>query len=483
MAKCVTICSKHKNAAFALLVTLVVLVVLTALTAGLATRMTMAKRRQQYMIAYQQARYGLDSGLKYILAEMPRTSFTYQSREGMPDFSDVFWMDQAAYSQWIAQWAETATEEQIEAAMKEGASLYEAEPVDVGSLMSRLSSLFGGDESDPNSMNIEVASSDEPVDEDVYFMELDPNDIDVPGPYGVAWPYVTEPIEFEVGNCMVTITIEDENAKLPLSWLVQSYGENDTSPTFYAMQTFLEWMAEVSEDGTSDLGELEDVLKEDMKTIYGRKKFTMNAGDILIKPARSVGTTRYRTVRQRDPKTGKIVTKRVPITTKSTTTNTTSQKRPAVAHRTDFAKLFHSSLLEQDRLSVPRQYRGLGDEKETVLKYLGLWGSQRVNINTAPRHILEAAFSLAMTSSEAVDVTDEVILKRQEAPLKKIDEIKELGRLDTDTFDKLKPYITTASTFFKVRVTSHCGNASASAVAAVVKEGKQAETLVVLYDK
>lgn len=482
MTKRITIRSKRKSAGFALLVTLVVLVVLTALTAGLATRLTMAKRRQQYMIGYQQARYGLDSGLKFILAEMPKASYRCESREGMPDFSDLFWMDDTAYSQMIADWAAEATEEQIEAVLKEGASLYESEPVDMGSLMGDISSLFGGGEAEPNDMIAETSGYDESVDEDTYYMELDPNDIEVPGPYGVPWPYVSEPIEFEVGDCEVTITIEDENAKLPLSWLVRKYADNDTSSHLYAMQTFLEWMA----DDTEELKALEDAMKEQMETIYGKKKFTMNAGDILAKSPRSTSKTQYRTVRKRDPKTGKIVTKRVPITSKSKSkskSKTTSQKRPAIAHRTDFAKLFHSSLLDQDRLNVSRMNRGIGDEEETVLKYIGLWGSQRVNVNTAPRHILEATFALEMTASEAVEVAQAVIVKRQGSPLKKIDEIKELGLLDTDTFNKLKRYITTTSTFFKIRVTSDCGNASASAVAAVVKETKQSQTLVVLYDK
>ena len=483
----VTIRWGRRPAGYVLLVVLVVLVVLAALVASLGTRLTMAKRRQQYMIEYQRARYGLDSAMKYILSEVPKMNFKVQGREGQPDFSDLFWMDQASYCQMIADWAGEATEEQIEAAMKEGASLYESEPVDVGSLMSRLSSLFGGSGDEPNAMTTLGAMPDADLtgpDEDMVYMELDPNDIAVAGPYGVEWPQVIEPIDFEVGTCKVMITIEDENAKLPLSWLVRAYDKDtdkdSVSPTVYALQTFLEWMADTTQESW-EIADLEAQLKEDLKTISEKKRFQLNPSAILIKSTRSTGATRYRTVRSRDPKTGKITTQRIPISGSSSTT--TSQQRPAIAHTTDFAKLFHSSLIDQDRLNLPLADRGAADREETMLKYIGLWGSQRVNVNTAPRHILEATFVMAMSSSEAVKMAQAVIVQRQTEPFTKIEDIKEAGMLDTDTFNNLRNYITTTSTFFKIRGVSRSGNAMATAVAAVVKEGSKAETLVVLYNQ
>ena len=471
-----------RSAGFVLLVTLIVLVVLSALMAGLATRLTMARRRQQYMIEYQRARYGLDSGLKFILSEVPRLNFKVESREDAPDFSDLFWMDQYQYANMIAAWASEASEEQIEAVMKEGSSLYDAEPVSLASIMSKLNALFPDDDdaSEPNqtaankTTGYATKETSAAESDDEYYVELDPNDIQVPGPYGVPWPQVIEPIEMEVGGCKITITIEDENAKLPLSWMAVKLKEGDES-TNYALQTFLEWMAVDS----LELAELEASLKEQMQAIYKKKQFKINAGNILVKPSRSAGSSRFKTVRTRDPKTGRIVTKRVPVSRSKT--RTSSKTRPAVAHRTDFAKLFHSSLLDQATLSTPRPDRGSADRVETIEKYIGLWGSQRVNINTAPRHVLEAAFSMVMTSSEAVDTANQVILQRQKEPFKTIEKVKEAGLLDAQTSDKLKNYITTTSTFFKICVKSRSGNAVVSAVAAVVKEKREAQTLMVLY--
>ena len=120
------------------------------------------------------------------------------------------------------------------------------------------------------------------------------------------------------------------------------------------------------------------------------------------------------------------------------------------------------------------------DRLENALKYLGIWGSQHVNVNTAPRHVLEAALTFSADDPEGL--AEMIIEQRREKAFKKIDEIKELGGLDTESFNKLKNYITTASTFFKATVTSRTGNVRARAVLTIVKEGKKTETLMVLYE-
>ncbi|MBC8377684.1 MAG: general secretion pathway protein GspK [Planctomycetes bacterium] len=433
-------------AGFALLVTLIVLVVLATLTAGMATRLTMAKRRQNYMIEYQRAHYGVDSGIKYMLTEFYKQRFSYEERADKPDFSDLFWMDEQEYAEMVNTWAADATQEQIEGVLKEGASLYESEPVDAASLMSQLAALFGGQETPP-----EVTAVDE--DMDYYVINLDPNDVEIPGPYGPPWPYVIDPINIEIGPCDITITIEDENAKMPLSWLVTAYKADDKRAQ-YALETFGEWM-----QMTAD--EIKE-LQAQCEKISEKKLFKLNPGPILISKAapsrRGSAAKRFRA-------------------SKTKKSQAPSQQRPAIAHTTDFAKLFHSSLLDSEQLARP--VPGTGRRSETALKYLGLWGSQRVNVNTAPRHVLESVF---MFATEPVELAHQVILQRQEKPFVNVSEIKELGRLDTETFDQLKNYITTTSTFFKITIISRSGNASASAIVTVIKEARKTQTLMVLYE-
>lgn len=459
-----------KPAGFVLLVTMVVLVVLASLTTGLALQVSMAKRRQQYMIEYQRAQYGLDSAMKYILSELPGRNFPLRQREEKPDFSDVFWMNKEEYAGFIAQWAETATDEQIEAVLKKGASLTKPAPLSGGEMVSGLLALFGGDdnldvvESDANDMKSNTSDDDEQM----YIVELDPNDVAVPGPYGAPWPLITEPIELEIGPCEITITIEDENAKMPLSWLVTDSKEANKQAE-YALKTFCEWMSW----DQSHLRELEEMITGSMDAIHEKKAFKLNAGPILLK---STATRRVRTPRE-TPRSRRRAARRTSRTIRSTTT----KERPAVAHTTDFAKLFHSSLLDREYLAQPLP--DTADRIESPLKYLSLWGSQRVNINTAPRNVLQAAFSLAMENSfDIPEFTQEVIDSRKEKPFNTIDGLKDLRSLDSETMEKFKSYLTTTSSFFQVRVVSRSGNASSSAVATVVKEGRNIQRLAILYE-
>jgi type II secretory pathway component PulK len=119
-------------------------------------------------------------------------------------------------------------------------------------------------------------------------------------------------------------------------------------------------------------------------------------------------------------------------------------------------------------------------ENESALKYMALWGSQRININTAPRQVLQAAFTFGGNPDE---IADAVILARKEKPIKNIGELKSALPSYSSSVDRAAPYIDTESKFFSVRVTSRCGRAKVSSVATVIKEGKQMERLMMLYGR
>lgn len=453
----------HRPAGFALLLAMIVLVVLASVAAGLSIQLTMAKRRQQYMVEYSRARYGLDSAMKYILSVLPTKSFKVEARPDVPDFSDLFWMTDAEYGMFIDSWAVTATDEQIEAVLKKDVQPDAQESGDEG-LVSWLNSLFGDAAQDPN------AASDPNAG-----IVIDPNQIDVPGPYGVPWPYVTEPIKLKIGTSEITITIEDENAKMPLSWMVTNFAKVNKQAE-YSLETFGQWMQMTG-------AEIEE-LKTDLEAIHEQKMFKVNPNPIILKPAPAAGAA------QTPGQPGQFAGSRRTYTRNrpgqqpqqpqpNPAAQAGANERPASAHTTDFAKLFHSSLLNQEVLG--RLLPDTGLRTESPLKYLSLWGAQRININTAPRHVLEAAFMLAGDSFTAPELAQKVIEIRKEKPFAKIDELKDAGMMDTDSFNLVKDYVTVTSSFFKVRVTSHSGNASASAVATVIKEGKSMETLAILY--
>jgi len=462
--------SRYHSGGFILLVTMIVLVVLATLTTGLSLALSMSKRRQEYMIEYQRARYGLDSAMKYILNEFPKQRFNLTERQDAPDFSDLFLMDRDEYAAFIVDWSATATDEQLESVLKEDASLSNySEPVNPESLLTGLLSLFGGGAGED--VNTPSEPLYNPNEDDLYLVELDPNDVVVPGPYGPPWPLAADPIELEIGPCRVTITIEDENAKMPLSWLVTSSAQvNDQAQD--ALKTFCEWMSWDSDR----LRELETTIQTAMDEVYKEKIFKLNAGPIVPPTSRTQTTTRTTSASQRTRR----VTTRQRTQTARTTQTAATQARPAIAHTTDFAKLFNSSMLDREILAQPLP--DTGERVESPLKYLSLWGAQHVNINTAPRHVLQATFALVMDSFQIGELTQLIIDKRKEAPFKNLNELKDLGGLDSETMRRLGSYVTTTSTFFKIRIDSQSGSASTSAVATVVKEGRNTQVLMILYE-
>jgi hypothetical protein len=271
------------------------------------------------------------------------------------------------------------------------------------------------------------------------------------------------PIELEIGIAKVTITVEDENAKMPLAWAITNR-EAVNKQAEAVLATFCDWMGMEKAE--------QEALQAELAEIYKYKVFELNPSPILLPPIQTPAPARpaaqasrsrtFRTTRAAPPP--------------RTTVQGPAQLRPAVAAATDFAKLFHSALL--DRQSLARPVRQTALPNESPIKYLALWGSQRVNVNTAPRQVLEAALTFG---GDPVELVEKIIQMRQQMPIKTIDELKSSVYGDSQTIERAKDYLTTTSNFFMIRVVSQSGNARATAVATVIKEGKKMERLAILY--
>lgn len=399
-----------------LLMTLMLLVVLATLGYTLTSRVTARRHRNQYMINYSQARYACDSAVKYALATMEELNPDIIARPNEPDFSDLFALDEAGYQELLAQW----NLEDQPGELNKGASL------DDMSLMGDFSTengLFG---------NTQI----------------------IRGPYGAAWPYVTEPVEFEVGPAKVRIEIEDENAKYPLGWALLE--DKDVLREAEAgFVTFCE-MAGL------DAQQIE-LLRQQLMKIGALKSFKTEFKPITKTVKSTVKTTsssRSRTTRK--PRT----------TTKRKVIPAAEQATEQTEH---FAQLFHSSLLDAEALAVPTIV-GEG-RQESALKYIGLWGSGDVNINTAPRHVLEAAL---IFGGDEVTIAEEIILLRREAPFENIDDLKTALPRYADSIEKCEKYMTTESKVFSIRITATSGAAKASTIIAVKKEGNKVERIAAI---
>lgn len=426
------------------MLTVVVLVILVTICYTLSARLTRLKRRQQYMIDYQKSRYACDSGMKLALTIMKDIPLALARRKGEPDFSDVFMMDHDEFEQFKAEWAWRKAEEMA----------IERETSDSDPTFDTRSLSEGLDPSDPNfSYGIEMFMSDRNM--------TDANSINIPGPYGPQWPLVHEPIEFEIGDSRVTIRIEDENARMPLTWaMTGSVSGNRMAEA--AFETFCEWMQ-------MDAFEI-DALNEQVAEMGKLKRFTVS-----LKPITYIEQTKVKTTSR--PTSTRLRSSRSRLSRAVTRTRTVTKTRPAIAHTTDFAKLLHSSLLDTERLAWALPNTGY--RQESPLKYLALWGSQRVNINTAPRHVLEAAFTFG---GDARDIAQAIITMRQAKPIKDIAELKSKLYGYNDSIRKVEPYITTTSKFFAVKVTARTGVARASSVATVIREGTKVKRIAILSD-
>ncbi len=455
----------------ALLVTLAVLVILTTIVYSLLSRITIYNRRQRYMINYQGARYACDSAMKYALTKVKKINPELITREDSPDFSDLFSLTHEQEQIMLEEWAIIKTQElEIERQENEDDDPFAdttEDSEDFGSMNDNpfddMGSMMGDeDPNDPNGFGGFGGFSG--FGGNSGFLEdgsVDPNSLTIPGPYGFDWPYVSEPLDFKIGNARVTVNIRDENAKMPLTWGLMKDAKL-LRASDDAMVSFCEWMQ-------MDYDQIEDFILQ-LEEVKEQKFYSTNIKPIVTieKVQQKVRATARRTTSRTSRRSG---------TTRKPTTRTVSKKktRPSTGHTSDFARLLHSSLIDTTVLSQPLP--DTGDRYESALKYLGLWGSQKVNINTAPRHVLEAVFTFGGDQEE---IAEEIIQQRKIEPFKTIAEFKQKNYGFTDSIKKVEPYIITKSRFFAIEVTASCGNAVVSSVATVVIDKGKTSTVGIM---
>ena len=432
-----------------LLITLVLLVVLSVLAYTLTTHLAARRHRAQYIIDYQSARYGCDSAVKYALATLEKISPRLISRPNEPDFSDLFRLSEEEYQEILAEWgAQKELERQQRAESGDLAALFEDED-DFFADMSGVAT--------PERINgvNDVNNFNEPADFNDVMDFNDPNSLYIPGPYGPPWPLVARPVRFEIGSANVTVEVEDENAKYPLGWAL--LGNKEVQREAVAgFETFCAWM---------DVNEVDiESVKMELEGIKKLKSFKLNFKPITKRaPVRSKITSRRRT-KGRPTRTAKPP---------QTTTTTVAQQIAKQA--ADVSKLLHSSMIDREMLARPSIISE--SREESALRYMGMWGSTRVNINTAPRQVLEAAF---IFGGDADKIAQEIIDRRRTKPFKDIDDLKQALFRYGESIRKCEDYITTGSDFFTIRITSVSGVAEASAIIAITKQGGKVQRIGII---
>lgn len=430
-----------------LLFTLVLLVVLATVGYTLSNEIRSQKHRNQYMIDYQIARYGCDSAVKYALATMQQIDIPAPiSRPNEPDFSDLFRLNAQEYRQFVENWGVTRAEGRVDA--------NNSKAKDVNNTKK--------DPNDVNNRSLTAETNDMNVFDANRLSRLldgnEPNKLIIPGPYGSQWPLVIEPIDFEIGTSKVTIEIEDENAKYPIIWTLLEDQQLDKAASA-SLKTFCEWMGV----DDNELGKLKDQLDEVRKiklyrTVFQpvEQKTTQPATQPAAQPQKSGRSARTKPAAQTNP-------------------TMISPKQQATLQAAFFAKLLNSSMIDTETLAKPTIEDK--DRKESVLKYLGMWSSTKVNINTAPRHVLEAAFTFG---GDAAAIADETIKLRKVKPFTDLDKFRNTLFRYSDSIKRAEPYITTNSDCFTIRITATSGVAKTTAIIAVRRNGTQIEKIAVI---
>ena len=301
----------------------------------------------------------------------------------------------------------------------------------------------------------------------------DVNDMDaaaqtVPGPYGPPWPLVTTALECEIGSAKVKIEIEDENAKYPLNWaLISDEKWKALAETGFA--TFCEWMGYTPTDITG--------LREDLGKIGEFRSYQLEFKP-LTKAATPEPPPSLRSRVSRPPSTASPASSAA-AARRTLTKTVASPAEQMEQQTTDFAKLFHSSFIDADLLSRPSI--ASDTRTESAMKYLDLWTVRQVNVNTAPRNVLEAALTFG-SAADAPKIAQEIIRLRQTKPFTNIEEVKKGVFQYSDSIDKCKAFLTTTSNVFTIRVTAISGVAKVTAIAAVSKEGIKVKQIGIVSD-
>ena len=120
-----------------------------------------------------------------------------------------------------------------------------------------------------------------------------------------------------------------------------------------------------------------------------------------------------------------------------------------------------SDNLEYKDLSSPQ-----GQQSEAWTDYLGIWGHNKVNINTAPAEVIEAAFEpLGFTTAMAQALVEH----RREKPFSSTGQINDVKEIDQSISRAVRALTTIQSDTFSVLIKARLGRAQYNLFAAIYK--------------
>lgn len=472
--------SRKTRSGVILMITMVILVILATLGYTLTARVVARRHRDQYVIDYCQARYACASALKSALTTVSGLQTQLISRPNEPDFSDLFAMSEVDYQKYMAQFAEQQKASRAEDSGDDDPNDRTVRATD-GKKDKRSDSKTSAKKRSDAKAKMKKRGTRTSDDVNAYDIN-DVNDVndlgspldEIPGPYGPRWPLVAEPVECEIGSAKVQIEIEDENAKYPLNWALIS-DEKWQPLAETSFETFCEWMGYAPTEITDLKTDLGQIAK--LRPFQLEFKPATKATDSKLATSKPTNTDPPAALRSRVSRGSSTAASSAAA--RRSLTKTVSPAEQLEQQSADFAKLFHSSMVNMDAFARPTIASDTRDE--SAAKYLGLWATRQVNVNSAPRHVLEAALTFG-SAADAPKIAEAIIQQRQIKPFTDIDEVKKEVFRYSDSIDKCKDFLTTTSSVFTIKVTAISGVAKVTAIAAVSKEKDKVKQIGVVSD-
>jgi len=289
---------------------------------------------------------------------------------------------------------------------------------------------------EPNSNEYALNTLEEQGGEDPNNLN-DPNDLNDPNTSDefnldfLENPFILAQKEIEVGDVKVTFEIQDENGKFPLLWYLRSpYSTNGNGSGAKQLDAFFKLMNIDREYGALVKKLANDIVK-DIALDYMELH--------LVKNEHKKG--QRRTSRRTRPR--------------STYSKKQAQKAKRYEDMALFGTQWRKRILEDDEMAVLAL--PINDEGLVLSDYLGVWGTFKINLFTAPAEVIESSFAeLGVTHDMALSMVE----YREENEIKTVLDFNNAPDVDATVISDLYKASIFKTENFSVYVKATCGNAS-----------------------
>ncbi len=250
-------------------------------------------------------------------------------------------------------------------------------------------------------------------------------------------PFLFARQKLKIGPVSVDIKIYDENSKFPIYWLLHSPIEKNTDYRAKSIKR----------------------LAERLEAEPAVDKETVNLAQKTGKPLNVPEPVSYLYQRSFSRTQSRNVTWRL---------KASRQRRSLAVRGIDHDKLLRQTMSDffyqwQKELKQNENYRNmlapLPNHPGRFADYIGCWGHNKVNINTAPAEVLEAVFlPLGVTRKTA----EAVVAHREKNPFANTTQLQRVRGISRTMLSAVRALSTTNSDTFSIQITTSLGRASYS---------------------